>query len=266
MLGYPLGSDTPPLDQSAPPGSRHPPDQSPPPQEQTPRHRACWEIRSTRGRYASCWNATFLNNVRQALSFLLVSKFWYFNFSSLTNIFLFLPSGPPKEICIYSAASWTILLPVTICVTVVSILLASGWSTYVTYALKTVTSCGCCGNDSDSGDAFPGFFESLQNNNKISGNNMSKNVDDAVETNNKKIEEMSISVQLVMFFIVLLGLIMFIVLIVYGNLYSDTSQIVRAQMAITLTSLFQMVVFHCLQDSASSTRTFSVNSGDVVSV
>ena len=57
-----------------------------------------------------------------------------------------------------------------------------------------MTSCGCCGNDSDSVDAFPGFFESLQNNNKISGNNMSKNVDDAAETNNKKIEEMSISV------------------------------------------------------------------------
>ena len=189
----------------------------------------------------------------------------------LIRIFIpILPSGPPKEICIYSAASWTILLPVTICVTVVCVLLASGWSTCVTYALKHVTSCSCCGNNSgSSADAFPGFFESLQSNNKVNVNNISKNVEDwqGGETNNsKKIEEMSISVQLVMFFIVLLGLIMFIVLIVYGNLYSDTSQIIRAQLAITLTSLFQMVVFHCLQDSASSARTLSVNAGDVVPV
>ena len=54
MLGYhPL----PPKDQTRPPPTR---DQAPPwnrhPQEQTP-PRACWEIRSTSGRYASYWNA-----------------------------------------------------------------------------------------------------------------------------------------------------------------------------------------------------------------
>ena len=52
-----------PLDQAAP-QTRHtpprpaPPDQANPPRPGThPRHRACWEIRSTRGRYASYWNA-----------------------------------------------------------------------------------------------------------------------------------------------------------------------------------------------------------------
>ena len=60
-----------------PPQSRHPPradthtppeqtpPQSRPPSEQTPpRRRACWEIRSTRGRYASYWNAIlFLDQI-----------------------------------------------------------------------------------------------------------------------------------------------------------------------------------------------------------
>ena len=49
---------------AAPPRTRHPPrdqtpqDQAPPPGPGPPtRHRACWEIRSTCGRYASYWNA-----------------------------------------------------------------------------------------------------------------------------------------------------------------------------------------------------------------
>ena len=52
------GSRHPPHREQTPPGTRHPPrpdtprDQTPPPQ------RACCEIRSTRGRYASYWNAT----------------------------------------------------------------------------------------------------------------------------------------------------------------------------------------------------------------
>ena len=78
----PLGADTPkvatpPWEQtppkSRPPGSRHPPGSIHPrkavppgadtpqsrhsPKQTPPRHRACWEIRSTRGRYASYWNA-----------------------------------------------------------------------------------------------------------------------------------------------------------------------------------------------------------------
>ena len=88
----PLGADTPradtprsrcPLEQmppradTTPPGadttplSRHPPKQTPPPRSRPdipsgnrhppPFHRrACWEIRSTRGRYASYWNAILL--------------------------------------------------------------------------------------------------------------------------------------------------------------------------------------------------------------
>ena len=58
---HPLEADTP----HPHPPSRHPLEQTPP-QEQTPpgtdtpRHRACWEIRSTRGRYASYWNAILL--------------------------------------------------------------------------------------------------------------------------------------------------------------------------------------------------------------
>ena len=38
---------------TTPPGSRHPP------RADTPLHSACWEIRSTSGRYASYWNAIF---------------------------------------------------------------------------------------------------------------------------------------------------------------------------------------------------------------
>ena len=51
----PLGADTPLLEQTAPPradtppGSRHPGADTP--------GRACWDIRSTRGRYASYWDA-----------------------------------------------------------------------------------------------------------------------------------------------------------------------------------------------------------------
>ena len=56
MLGYiPPGSRHPPGADTHP-KSRHPQSRHPP--EQTPSNRrACWEIRSTRGRYASYWNA-----------------------------------------------------------------------------------------------------------------------------------------------------------------------------------------------------------------
>ena len=45
--------------------SRHPSEQTPPPPwsrhpPPSPMHRACWEIRSMRRRYASYWNAIFL--------------------------------------------------------------------------------------------------------------------------------------------------------------------------------------------------------------
>ena len=55
---------TPPWDQVHPPDQVPPWDQvhplgpgTPPGTRYTPRHRSCWEIRSTRGRYASYWNA-----------------------------------------------------------------------------------------------------------------------------------------------------------------------------------------------------------------
>ena len=51
---HPLGADTPPW-------SRHPWEQSSP-QEQAPLCSACWEIRSTSGRYASYWNTILLCN------------------------------------------------------------------------------------------------------------------------------------------------------------------------------------------------------------
>ena len=86
-IPHPLGADTPPSRhppeqtppwEQTPPRSRHPQSRHPPeqtlPQEQTPpwehspqaytppppRRRACWEIRSTRGRYASYWNAILI--------------------------------------------------------------------------------------------------------------------------------------------------------------------------------------------------------------
>ena len=57
----PLDQAPPP--QSSPPGpgtpQSSPPRPGPPPdQAHTPRSSACWEIRSTSGRYASYWNAT----------------------------------------------------------------------------------------------------------------------------------------------------------------------------------------------------------------
>ena len=51
---HPLGADT-PWEKTHPPGSRHPLELIPP----SPRT-ACWEIWSTRGRYASYWNAILL--------------------------------------------------------------------------------------------------------------------------------------------------------------------------------------------------------------
>ena len=54
----PPGSDTP--WEQTPPGSRHP---LPPLREQTsPLHSACWEVRSTSGRYASYWSALLCFN------------------------------------------------------------------------------------------------------------------------------------------------------------------------------------------------------------
>ena len=47
---------------SRPPRSRHPPEQTPPRADTpAPLHSACWEIRSTSGRYASYWNAILLS-------------------------------------------------------------------------------------------------------------------------------------------------------------------------------------------------------------
>ena len=59
---HPPRADTPGAD---PPGSRHPPEQTPPqsrhpPGVDTPWCKACWEIWSTCGRYASYWNANLL--------------------------------------------------------------------------------------------------------------------------------------------------------------------------------------------------------------
>ena len=76
MLGYhnPPGADTHPREQTHPPRadppwSRHHPPRADtttpradttPPEQTPPRRRACWEIRSTHGRYASYWNAILL--------------------------------------------------------------------------------------------------------------------------------------------------------------------------------------------------------------
>ena len=69
---HPPGPGTPQTrhPQSRHPQTRHPPrpgtplDQAPPDQAAPPpRCRACWEIRSTRGRYASYWNAILCCNI-----------------------------------------------------------------------------------------------------------------------------------------------------------------------------------------------------------
>ena len=67
-----------PLEQT-PPKSRHP--QSRPPQEQTPppQHRACWEIRSMCGQYASYWNAIlFVTSIQRITKQLLRVGCWTF--------------------------------------------------------------------------------------------------------------------------------------------------------------------------------------------
>ena len=63
----PPGKET-PLARQIPPLARRPPWQGDPPVRQTPLARkppvrsACWEIRSTSGRYASYWNAILVNS------------------------------------------------------------------------------------------------------------------------------------------------------------------------------------------------------------
>ena len=57
------------------PVSRHPLwEQTPPPRADSPRCRACWEIRSTRGRYASYWNAILFYCFLKKLN---ISSFYY---------------------------------------------------------------------------------------------------------------------------------------------------------------------------------------------
>ena len=56
---HPLGGDTP--WEQTPPGSRH----SPPRADTPPQCRACWEIRSTGGRYESYWNAILFITCKQ---------------------------------------------------------------------------------------------------------------------------------------------------------------------------------------------------------
>ena len=55
----PLQEQTSPQEQT-PPKSRHPPGTRHTPQSRHPSCRACWEIRSTHGRYTSYWNAILL--------------------------------------------------------------------------------------------------------------------------------------------------------------------------------------------------------------
>ena len=82
MLGYPPPPSRHPQDQpprnQAPPGSRPPRADTPqeqtpprtrhPPSSRHPQHRACWEIQSTRGRYAPYWNAILLT-IAEAATF-----------------------------------------------------------------------------------------------------------------------------------------------------------------------------------------------------
>ena len=65
MLGYhhhPVPPD------HAPPWGHAPPTPAPPDHAHTPPRRACWQIRSTRGRYASYWNAILFNIILKIIS------------------------------------------------------------------------------------------------------------------------------------------------------------------------------------------------------
>ena len=58
----PRSRQLPPPDQAPLPRSRHPPTRAGTPRSRhTPRSSACWEKRSTSGRYASYWNAILFN-------------------------------------------------------------------------------------------------------------------------------------------------------------------------------------------------------------
>ena len=170
---------------------------------------------------------------------------------------LLFPSGPTKEICLYSAPVWTILLPVTICVTVVSVLLVSGWSVHVVGILKRMTSFRCFRNNKDH---FPSNNNGFHSYNNV---NYHDNNEQFTEFAQRK-QDFPIITQLLLFVIILLGFVMFAVLILFGNLYSETSVILRSQLAICLTSLFQVITFYYGRDSISTARALSVTSGDVI--
>ena len=57
---HPPGADPP---GSRPPGAGRSPREQTPPEQTPPWHRACWEIQSTRGQYASYWNAILLFSI-----------------------------------------------------------------------------------------------------------------------------------------------------------------------------------------------------------
>ena len=95
----PLGADT--------PQSKHPPREQTPPQEQTPPcHRACWEIWSMHGRYASYWNAVLLTAIFTARKQSLRRLCFYTCLS-------FCPGGGGISACLagLQAHTWGVCIP-----------------------------------------------------------------------------------------------------------------------------------------------------------
>ena len=99
MLGYhpppiPPGAGTTPQSRHPPgtrnPQSRHPPSRQAPPQSRhppPPRCRACWELRSTRGRYTSYWNAILFSfKIYICINFCGVYQWWIYMVKFWTRV------------------------------------------------------------------------------------------------------------------------------------------------------------------------------------
>ena len=134
-----------------------------------------------------------------------------------------------KKICMFNIRSVTILLPITICVTVISLLLISGLSITVSNFIKRMTR-------PLFGTTEP---ETLTHVLKFSG----ESTEDA-----KSDPDANILTNMVMYSAIMISMVLFILLIIFAEFYSDTTEIVRSQLAITLTSTFQAVLFYCGRD------------------
>ncbi len=167
-------------------------------------------------------------------------------------MFILVYSGPTLEVCLYSVTVWSIIVPITVCVTVVSMLLVSGWSIPLTAALKRLSSCH--GNQRNSLS-----LERRDNTTKNQSAPCVQTEENGTHCRSEEAMELPLYSLTCLVLIILLGILLFVVVVLSGDLYSNTAQILRSQMAITLTSTFQMVILYSGKDSC---KVPAVSAGD----